>query len=153
MPVAEHLDSEDGQRVDAETLRRWMLEEGVWSRDRRRRRHRRRRERKDTLESWCPSADGDGSFHPWLEERGLEGCLMDLADDAPNTTLARLGEEETIWASAGALRVWIERYGVPMRLYVDWKNLYKRPANAQERLRGEEPIRSSDAWARSWGSS
>jgi|SRR5947208_13281169 len=153
MPVAEHLDSEGGQRVDAETLRRWMLEEGLWSRDRRRRRHRRRRERKDTLESWCPSADGDESFHPWLEERGLEGCLMDLADDAPNTTLARLGEEETIWASAGALRVWIERYGVPMRLYVDWKNLYKRPANAQERLRGEEPIRSSDAWARSWGSS
>ncbi len=27
-----------------------------------------------------------------------------------------------------------------MRLYVDWKNLYKRPANSQERLRGEEPI-------------
>jgi len=27
-----------------------------------------------------------------------------------------------------------------MRLYVDWKNLYERSANAQERLRGEEPI-------------
>src|SRR6516225_3897824 len=33
-----------------------------------------------------------------------------------------------------------ERYGVPQSLYVDWKNLYKRSANAQERLRGEEPI-------------
>jgi hypothetical protein len=65
---------------------------------------------------------------------------MDLVDDATNTTLARLGEEETIWAAAGALRCWIERYGVPMRLYVDWKNLYKRSATAQERLRGEEPI-------------
>ena len=64
---------------------------------------------------------------------------MDLADDATNTTLARLGEEETIWAAAGALRAWIERYGVPRALYVDWKNLYKRCATARERLRGEEP--------------
>src|ERR1700675_5133617 len=31
-------------------------------------------------------------------------------------------------------------YGVPLALYVDWKNLYKRPANSGERLRGEEPI-------------
>jgi hypothetical protein len=65
---------------------------------------------------------------------------MDLVDDATNTTLARLGEEETIWAAAGALRAWIERYGVPMRLYVDWKNLYRRAATAKERLRGEEPV-------------
>jgi len=47
---------------------------------------------------------------------------------------------DTIWAVADALRAWIEQYGVPMALYVDWKNLYKRPANSQERLRGEEPI-------------
>jgi transposase len=135
--AAEHLASEDGQRVDAETLRRWMLEEGLWSRERRRRRHRRRRERK---EHFGEMLQMDGSFHRWLEERGPQGCLMDLVDDATNTTLARLGKEETIWAAAGALRAWIERYGVPMRLYVDWKNLYKRCATPQERLRGEEPI-------------
>jgi len=135
--AAEHLASEDGLRVDAETLRRWMLAEGLWSRERRRRRHRRRRERK---EHWGELVQMDGSFHRWLEGRGPQGCLMDLVDDATNTTLARLGEEETIWAAAGALRAWIERYGVPQALYVDWKNLYKRGANAQERLRGEEPI-------------
>ncbi len=135
--AAEHLASEDGQRIDAETLRRWMLEEGLWSRERRRRRHRRRRERQ---EHFGEMVQMDGSFHPWLEERGPEGCLMDLVDDATNTTLARLGQEETIWAAAGALRAWIERYGVPLKLYVDWKNLYKRGANAQERLRGDEPI-------------
>src|SRR5215469_6074314 len=81
----------------------------------------------------------DGSFHPWLEERGPEGCLIDMADDATNTTWA-LGEQETIWAVADALRAWIEQYGIPMARYVDWKNLYKRPANSRERLRGEEPI-------------
>lgn len=49
------------------------------------------------------------------------------------------GKEETIWAAAGVLRAWIESYGVPRALYTDWKNVYVRPANAQERVRGEEP--------------
>src|SRR6202142_4034523 len=135
--AAEHLASEDRVRVHAETLRRWMLREGLWSRERKRRKHRRRHERK---EHFGELVQMDGSFHAWLEERGPEGCLIDMADDATNTTWAQLGEQETIWAVADALRAWIEQYGVPLALYVDWKNLYKRPANARERLRGEEPI-------------
>ena len=66
--------------------------------------------------------------------------MIDMVDDATNTTWAQLGEQETIWAVADALRAWIERYGVPLALYVDWKNLYKRAATPGERLRGEEPI-------------
>ena len=135
--AAEHLASEDGLRVDAETLRRWMLAEGLWSRERKRRVHRRRRARK---EHFGELVQMDGSFHDWLEERGREGCLIDMVDDATSTTWARLGEQETIWAVADALRAWIARYGVPLALYVDWKNLYKRPASPGERMRGEEPI-------------
>ena len=114
-----------------------MLAEGLWSRERKRRTHRRRRERK---EHFGELVQMDGSFHAWLEERGPEGCLIDMIDDATNTTWAQLGEQETIWAVADTLRVWIERNGVPLALYVDWKNLYKRPATPGERLRGEEPI-------------
>src|SRR2546428_3428927 len=106
--AAEHWASEDGLRVDAETLRRWMLAEGLWSRERRRRRHRRRRDRK---EHFGEMVQMDGSFHRWLEGRGPEGCLMDLVDDATNTTLARLGEEETIWAAAGGVPARVGRYG------------------------------------------
>ena len=135
--TTEHLESEDGVKVGVETLRQWMLGEGLWSRERKRRKHRRRRERK---EHFGELVQMDGSFHAWLEERGAEGCLIDMADDATNTTWAQLGEQETIWAVADGLRAWIEQYGVPSALYVDWKNLYKRPANARERLRGEEPI-------------
>ena len=135
--AAEHLDAEDGLVVNAETLRLWMLEAGLWSRQRKRRKHRQRRERK---EHFGELVQMDGSFHPWREERGAEGCLIDMADDATHTTWAQLGEQETIWAVADALRAWIEQYGVPWALYVDWKNLYKRAANARERLRGEEPI-------------
>ena len=70
--AAEHLASEDGLQVDAETLRRWMLAEGLWSRERKRRRHRQRRARK---EHFGELVQMDGSFHRWLEERGPEGCL------------------------------------------------------------------------------
>jgi hypothetical protein len=135
--AAEHLSAEDGLEVNVETLRLWMLRAGLWSRQRKRRKHRRRRERK---EHFGELVQMDGSFHPWLEERGPEGCLIDMADDATNTTLAQLGEQETIWAVADALRAWIHRYGVPLALYVDWKNLYKRPATVKEQLRGEEPV-------------
>src|ERR1700681_224075 len=135
--AAEHLASEDGLQVHAETLRRWMLTEGLWSRERKRRRHLLRRERK---EHFGEMVQMDGSFHAWLEERGPQGCLIDLVDDATSTTWARLGEQETIWAVVDALRAWIERYGVPQSVYVDWKNLYKRVATVKEQLRGEEPV-------------
>jgi hypothetical protein len=55
-------------------------------------------------------------------------------------TQARLGKEETIWAAAGVLRAWIEKYGVPGALYTDWKNVYKRKATSAEQLRGKVPI-------------
>jgi hypothetical protein len=135
--ATEHLGAEDKLRVNAETLRLWMLEAGLWSRERKRCKHRRRRERR---EHFGELVQMDGSFHAWLEERGPAGCLIDMADDATNNTWAQLGEQETIWAVADALRAWIEKYGVPLALYVDWKNLYKRPATPKERLRGEEPI-------------
>src|SRR5882762_935366 len=135
--AAEHLASEDGLRIHPETLRRWMLTEGLWSRERKRRRHLLRRERK---EHFGEMVQLDGSFHAWLEKRGPRGCLIDLVDDATSTTWAQLGEQETIWAVADALRAWIERYGVPQSVYVDWKNLYKRPATVKEQLRGEEPV-------------
>src|SRR5271157_5295812 len=64
--AAEHLASEDGLPVDAETLRRWMLAEGLWSRERKRWRHRRRRQRR---EHFGELVQMDGSFHRWLEGR------------------------------------------------------------------------------------
>jgi transposase len=112
--AAEHLASEDGIEMGVETLRRWMLAEGLWSQARRQQRHRQRRERQAHFGELVQM---DGSFHEWLEGRGPGGCLMNLVDDATGTTLCRLGEEETIWAAVGVLRAWIERYGVPRALY------------------------------------
>jgi transposase len=135
--AAEHLAEEDGLVIDHETLRRWMLEAGLWSRQRKRKKHCQRREPKGHFGELVQI---DGSFHDWLEQRGPRGCLMDMVDDATNDTQARLGKEETIWAAAGVLRVWIEKYGVPRALYTDWKNVYKRKATPAEQLRGEVPM-------------
>jgi hypothetical protein len=135
--AAEHLASDDGVEVQPETLRRWMLAEGLWSRTRKRRAHRKRRERKSHFGELVQL---DGSFHEWFEGRGPKGCLMNLVDDATSTTLARIGAEETIWAAAGVLRAWIETYGVPQALYTDWKNVYVREPTEKEQLRGEVPV-------------
>jgi hypothetical protein len=135
--AAEHLASDDHVEVNAQTLRRWMLTEGLWSPARKRRVHRKRRERKQHMGELVQM---DGSFHEWLEERGPGGCLMNMVDDASGDTLARLGSEETIWAAAGVLRAWIKKYGVPVALYTDWKNVYVREASRKEQLQGVVPV-------------
>ena len=62
----EHLRGkhEDGYRPS--TLRRWMLQAGLWSRERKSRKHRRQRPRK---EHFGELLQMDGSFHHWLEKR------------------------------------------------------------------------------------
>ncbi|MDO8795812.1 MAG: ISNCY family transposase [Vicinamibacterales bacterium] len=135
--AAEHLASEDGVTVHHDTLRRWMLAAGLWSRARKRSPHRQRRARQAHFGELVQL---DGSFHDWYETRGPRGCLMNLVDDATGRTLARLGDEETIWAAADALRRWIEAYGVPLALYTDWKNVYVRVPNAEEQGTGAVPL-------------
>ena len=135
--AAEHLASEDGITVDHETLRRWMLVAGLWSRARKRSPHRRRRERKAHRGELVQL---DGSVHRWFEGRGPAACLLTLVDDATGTTLGQFGAQETIWAAVGVLRLWLAQYGVPRALYTDWKNVYVRVPNAKERETGAVPL-------------
>jgi transposase len=135
--AAEHLASEDGVTVDHETLRRWMLAAGLWSRARKRSPHRRRRDRKAHFGELVQL---DGSFHPWFEDRGPQSCLLTLVDDATGRSLGRFGAQETIWAAVGILRAWMARYGIPRALYTDWKNVYVRRPNQEERETGAEPL-------------
>ena len=106
--AAEHLASEDGLKVHPETLRLWMLEEGLWSRTRQRQPYRRRRDRKRRFGELVQL---DGSFHEWLEKRGPRLCLMNMVDDATGETLSQFHPQETIWAAVDLLRAWVEEYG------------------------------------------
>jgi len=135
--AAEHLAAEDGLTVHHDTLRRWMVAAGLWSRSRKRSPHRQRRDRKAHFGELVQL---DGSFHLWYEDRAPRGCLMTLVDDATGRTLGRLGAQETIWAAVDVLRRWIEQYGVPHALYTDWKNVYVRVPNAEETATGAVPL-------------
>src|SRR3954451_9243181 len=104
--AAEHLASEDGITVDHETLRRWLLAAGLWSRARKRSVHRQRRERKAHFGELVQL---DGSFHRWFEGRGPTSCLLTLVDDATGRAFGRFGAHETVWAAVGVLRAWIGR--------------------------------------------
>src|SRR6266849_4653016 len=71
--ASEHLASEDGLEVHAETLRRWILADGQWSRARKRHPWRQRRERK---EHFGELVQMDGS---------LEECLCSGTQQQGNT--------------------------------------------------------------------
>jgi hypothetical protein len=135
--AAEHLRQDHGIEVDGETLRRWMLAEGLWQRDRKRKAYRQRRKRR---RHFGELVQMDGSFEDWFEGRGPRGCLVNMVDDATSQGLARIGAEETTWAVADTLRAWVEKYGIPRALYVDWKNVYHYAPSQRQKLEGIQPI-------------
>jgi transposase len=111
--AAEHLAEDHQVEVDAETLRRWMLEAGLWTRERKRKPFRQRRERRSHFGELVQM---DGSFEYWLEGRGPKGCLIHMVDDATSTSLATFAAEETTWGVADTLRAWVQEYGIPRAL-------------------------------------
>lgn len=135
--AAEHLAEDHKVVVDAETLRRWMLEEGLWTRARKRKPYRQRRLRRAHFGELVQM---DGSFEDWLEERGPRGCLIHMVDDATSTSLATFTLEETTWGVADTLRKWVEKYGIPRALYVDWKTVYLVTPTERQKQEGIVPI-------------
>jgi len=134
--ASEHLASDHSLEVPPETLRRWMLAAGLWSRRRKRQPHRSRRQRKAHFGELIQV---DGSHHDWLEGRGPKGCLMNFVDDATGRALCRFSSQETTWAAADLLQAWVRQYGVPKALYCDWKNVYKRQPTPREAIEGIAP--------------
>jgi transposase len=132
--AAEHLLEEYGIQVHHETLRRWMLGAGAWSRTRAASPHRQRRVRKAHFGELVQM---DGSFEAWLEDRAPTACLMNLTDDATGRGDGRFEPQETIWGAVRSLRRWIEQYGIPQALYTDWKKIYVRKPTVAEIAAGE----------------
>ena len=62
---------------------------------------------------------------------------MHMVDDATSTTFTL---EETTWVVADTLRIWVEKYGIPWALYVDWKKVYLVQPTARQKLEGIVPI-------------
>jgi len=137
--AAEHMGSSEGVSVGRQTLWRWLVAEGLWTRRRRRKKHRSRRERKEHLGEM---AQMDGSHHDWFEGRRGWCVLMVMIDDATGRTFARFFEGETTSACFEVFGRYARKHGLPRALYVDRDSIYRsdRQATVEEELRAESPL-------------
>lgn len=125
--------------VTYSTLRRWLIEEGVWQRKHKYPQHRSRRPRRACFGELVQL---DGSFHDWLEDRGPGGCLMNMVDDATGITLAHIEDQETTLGALRLLMLWILKYGIPQAIYCDKKSVYytDREPTVEEQIAGITPL-------------
>jgi len=120
--AAEYLRKVDGEDLNEETLRRWLIGAGLWQPRRRGAVHRKWRERKAYFGEMVQM---DGSHHDWFEGRRGKASLMVMIDDATNQTYAQLFEEETTAAAMTTFLRYTKRYGLPRAVYVDRASIYE----------------------------
>jgi hypothetical protein len=114
--------AEDGLVVGVETLRRWLLAEGLWERKRRRDPHRSRRPRRSCFGELVQM---DASIHDWLEGRGEVLVLITMIDDATGKLLAKFYRGGTVEAHLGLLGEWLRKYGRPRAVYTDRHSIFE----------------------------
>src|SRR6516162_6009241 len=120
--------------VSPDTLRRWLLAEGLWQRRRHRDPHRSRRPRRACFGELVPI---DASIHDWLEGRGEAVVLVNRIDDATSRVLARFYPGGTVAAHMDLLWRWLKRYGRPVALYSDRHSIFE-PQDKGRLLPGAE---------------
>jgi transposase len=114
--------AELGLVLSPDTLRRWLIEEGLWQRRRQRESHRSRRPRRSCFGELIQM---DASIHDWLEGRGEQLVLVSLIDDATSRVMARFYREGTVEAHMDLLGRWLRQYGRPLALYTDRHSIFE----------------------------
>ncbi len=114
--------AELGLAVSPDTLRRWLLAEGLWQRRRRRDPHRSRRPRRACFGELVQM---DTSIHDWTEGRCEPMALVQMMDDATSRSLARFYPGDTVEAHLDLLGRWLGRYGRPLALYADRHSIFQ----------------------------
>jgi len=121
--ASEKLLERDGVKVSDETLRLWLIKEGLWQLKKQKKpKDRTRRERR---EHFGQMVQMDGSHHDWLEGRGPKLVLMGYIDDATNRLHGRFYDYEGTMPAMGGLKGYIKRYGMPGSIYLDKHSTYK----------------------------
>ncbi len=120
--AVEKLEEEKGIKISKETLRKWLIEEGLRPKQRKRKKHRQKRERK---RHFGDMIQVDGSHHDWLEGRGIPMVLMGNIDDATNKVDGEFYEYEGTVPAIDMLDRYIRRNGIPGSVYVDKHSTYK----------------------------
>lgn len=138
--ATEKLRERHGLALSVSTLRRGMIQAGLWRPRRERARHRAWRARRPRLGMLIQV---DGSEHDWFEGRGPRCVLLLYVDDATSRLL--YGEFVTAEDTLTLMRTttaYLKRYGRPLSFYVDQDSIYKinREASLEEQLRDVQPL-------------
>lgn len=121
--ASEKMQERDGVKVNDETLRLWLIQEGLWQATRQRKpKERSWRARKEHLGEMVQM---DGSHHDWLEGRGPILVLMGYIDDATGRFYGKFYDAEGTMSALGSLKGYIQRYGIPKSIYLDKHSTYK----------------------------
>jgi hypothetical protein len=132
--AAEKLAELHGCSVSHETLRGWMIAEGLWI-DRRHRLacpHQPRR-RRDCLGELVQI---DGSEHAWFEIRGGTCTLLAFVDDATSRLMQmRFVASESAFDYFRTIRAYLQAYGKPVALYSDKHGIFR--VNAKDAVGGD----------------
>ncbi len=120
----EKLREKKGYYLSEETLRKWMVERGLWkAKSQRERKVYQRRVRRSRFGELL---QGDGSRHRWFEDRGEECTIVIFVDDATSQlTAARFVPAETTIAYQEILEDHLGKYGRPLALYVDKHAIFR----------------------------
>ncbi len=121
--AAEMLLEHHGFKVGRETLRQWMIEDGLWlSRKQRRRFHQPRLRR----ECFGELVQIDGSEHRWFEDRGSPCTLLVFIDDATSTLMElRFVRSESAFSYFEALDSYLTNHGRPVAFYSDKHSVFR----------------------------
>jgi transposase len=120
----EKLTELHGLELSVETLRHWMIEDGLWipraRREPRIQQPRRRRPCRGEL------VQIDGSDHDWFEERAGRCTLLVFVDDATGALMElRFCESESAFSYFAAMRSYLEQHGKPVALYSDKATIFR----------------------------
>src|SRR6267378_2438574 len=122
--AAEKLAEHHGCSVSRETLRGWMIADGLWQ-DRRHRLpspHQPRR-RRDCLGELVQI---DGSEHAWFEDRGPPCTLLAFVDDATSRLMElRFVTSESAFDYFRTTRAYLEAHGKPVAFYSDKHGIFR----------------------------
>ncbi len=137
--ASEKLFEIDKIKLDSETLRLWFIEGHIIYRSRRKRPHRQWRQRKACFGEMVQM---DGSHHDWFEGRGEPCVFMGYIDDATGNPYGRFCDYEGTLPAMASFRSYIEKYGVPLSLYLDKHSTYKvnHKRSIQDELNDTDPL-------------
>lgn len=122
--AAEYLADRHQIVISHETLRKWMIQAGLWKdRVARRPRPYQPRYRRDCRGELIQV---DGSKHWWFEDRGPQCTLLVFIDDATSELMhLEMVESENTFAYMNAMRAYIEAHGKPVALYSDKHSVFR----------------------------